>query len=54
MLIHQILLKKYDLASFKSDVDKLAPVLVDSSKLNNAVKIKVFRNTEYDELVKKS
>ena len=35
------------------DVDKLVPVLVDLSKLSDAVKNDVAKKTEYDGLVKK-
>ena len=37
----------------KLDVDKLVPVPVDLSKLSDALKKDVVKNTEYDELVKK-
>ena len=47
-----------DLSSLKSkvgklDIDKLAPVSVDLSKLSNVVKNRFGKNTEYDKLVKK-
>ena len=37
----------------KLDIDKLAPVPVDLSKLGNVAKNDVFKKTEYNELVKK-
>ena len=37
----------------KLDVNKLAPVPVDLSKLSDAGKSDVVKKTEYDELVKK-
>ena len=37
----------------KLDVDKLVPVPVDLSKLNDRVKKEVVKKTEYNELVKK-
>ena len=37
----------------KLDVDKLAPVSVDLSKLKDVVKNDIIKKTEYDELVKK-
>ena len=37
----------------KLDVDKLAPVAVDLSKLKDVVKNDIIKKTEYDELVKK-
>ena len=37
----------------KLDVDKLAPVPVDLSKLKDVVKNDIIKKTEYDELVKK-
>ena len=37
----------------KLDVAKLVPVPVDLSKLSDAVKNDVVKNTDYDELVKK-
>ena len=47
-----------DLRSLKSkvgklDIDKLAPVSVDLSKLSDVVKNRFGKNTEYDKLVKK-
>ena len=50
--------KKVDLASLKSEIDKfdigkLETTSVDLSKLSDAVKNEVVRNTLYDELVKK-
>ena len=49
---------KTNLASLKTevdklDIDKLAPVPVDLSKLNDAVKIDVVKKTLYDKLVAK-
>ena len=37
----------------KLDIDKLAPILTDLSKLRNAVKNDVFKKTAYDKLVAK-
>ena len=50
--------KKVDLATLKSEIDKfdigkLETTSVDLSKLSDAVKNEVVRNTLYDELVKK-
>ena len=50
--------KKVDLASLKSEIDKfgigkLETTSVDLSKLSDAVRNEVVRNTLYDELVKK-
>ena len=47
-----------DLSNLKSkvgklDIDKLAPVSVDLSKLSDVVKNRFGKNTEYDKLVKK-
>ena len=57
MLIHQILLKRLDLASLKSDINRL-----DSEKINTTTNLSslcnVIKNavqeTVYDELVKKA
>ena len=51
--------KKVDLASLKSEIDKLdigklETTSVDLSKLSDAVKNEVVKKTVYDELVKKS
>ena len=51
--------KKVDLASLKSEIDKLdigklETTSVDLSKLSDAVKKEVVKKTVYDELVKKS
>ena len=61
MLIHQILLKKTDLANLKSeadkldidkltelDADKLKPVPVDLKKSSDVVDNDVVKNTVYD------
>ena len=45
---------KTNLASLKNEVDKLAPVAVDLSKLSDAVKNYVLKKTEYDKLVAKA
>ena len=37
----------------KLDIDKLAPILVESSKLSEVVKNNVVKKTEYDKLVEK-
>ena len=57
MLILQVLHKK-NLASLKIevdklDIDKLAPVFADLSKLSNVVKNDVVKKTVYDKLVAK-
>ena len=39
-------------SNLKSKVDKLVPVHVDLSKLSNAVKNEVVKNTEYDTKIK--
>ena len=49
---------KTNLASLKTavdklDIDKLAPVLADLSKLSNVVKKEVLKKTVYDKLVAK-
>ena len=44
---------KTNLASLKNEVDKLAPVSVDLSKLSDAVKNDVLKKTEYDKFVAK-
>ena len=66
MLIYQYLLKKVDLASSKSEVDKLGKVLTGLnslkskvvklefhlSKLSDIVENNAVKKTKYDELVK--
>ena len=47
------LVKKPDLASLKSDIDKLKTVPVALRKLRNGVKTEVVKKTEYDKLVTK-
>ena len=42
-----------NLSNWKSKVDKLVPVPVDLSKLNDIVKNDAVKKTKYDELVKK-
>ena len=39
--------------AYKLNIDKLAPVPVDVSKLSDVVKINVVKKTEYDKLVAK-
>ena len=43
---------KSNLASLKTEVDKLAPVPVDLSKLSNVVKNEVVKKTEYNVKIK--
>ena len=57
VLIHQKFAKKTDLASLKSDVDKLGideleTTPADLSKLSDGVKNEVVKKVEYNELVK--
>ena len=49
VLIHQILPRKSDLASLKSEIDKLD----DLSKVSDVVKNGVVKKTVFDELLKK-
>ena len=44
---------KTNLANLKTEVDKLAPVPVDLSKLSDTVKNDVVKKTVYDKLVPK-
>ena len=44
---------KTNLANLKTEVDKLAPVRVDLSKLGDVVKNDVVKKTVYDKLVSK-
>ena len=44
---------KTDIKAAKLDIDKLAPVPVDLSKLSDVVKNDVVKKTEYDKLVEK-
>ena len=44
---------KTNLANLKTEVDKLAPVRVDLSKLGDVVKNDVVKKTVYDKLVAK-
>ena len=58
MLLHQILVKKDDLASLKLEIDKLdiaelETTPVDLSKLSDVAKNEIVKKTVYDELVKK-
>ena len=58
MLILQFLPQKINLASLKTeidklDIDKLVPVPVDLCKLSNVVKNDVVKKTVYDKLVAK-
>ena len=57
-MILQVLHWKKNLASLKTevdklDIDKLAPVLIDLSKLSDVVKNKVVKKAVYDKLVAK-
>ena len=58
MLIHQILLKRLDLASLKSDINRLDSEKINTTTNNLSSLCNVIKNavqeTVYDELVKKA